>query len=132
MMMMMKKMVIIVMIMVNLVGCSYGRCMVPEEYCNAIEGKKCCEGLTCEGWLSAVGTGYCKPYSNCQSQLGGECYSGYTKLHGCCYPNHCSAPREGGPATGVCLAPNSNDINNVAAEISNDHEDHHHLPTATY
>ncbi|KAF4372297.1 hypothetical protein G4B88_004613 [Cannabis sativa] len=97
------------------------------------DGKKCCEGLTCEGWLSAVGTGYCKPYSNCQSQLGGECYSGYTKLHGCCYPNHCSAPREGGPATGVCLAPNSNDINNnVADEISNDHEDHHHLPTATY
>ncbi|KAM6581902.1 hypothetical protein CsatA_005676 [Cannabis sativa] len=129
---MMKKMVIIVMIMVNLVGCSYGRCMVPEEYCNAVQGKKCCEGTTCEGPLGAFGTGYCKPYPNCQPQLGGECYSGYFKLHGCCYPNHCSAPREGGPATGVCLAPNSNDINDVAAEISNDHEDDHHVPTATY
>ncbi|KAM6555166.1 hypothetical protein CsatB_015928 [Cannabis sativa] len=128
MMMMMKKMVIIVVIMVNLVGCSYGRCMAPGEYCNAFQGKFCCEGTTCEGVWNSV----CTPYSRCQPQLGGECYSGHFTLHGCCYPNHCSAPREGGPATGVCLPPNSNDINDVAAEISNDHEDDHYVPTATY
>ncbi|KAM6579314.1 hypothetical protein CsatA_003088 [Cannabis sativa] len=63
------------------------RCYIPTEYCALVEGKRCCEGLYCEGFGFS---GTCTPVSQCISQVGAECHSGDPNYNPpCCYPNIC-------------------------------------------